>query len=445
MEFPNDFMWGAASAAYQIEGAYNEDGKGLGIWDALSYGHVKHGENGNVACDHYHRYKEDVALMKELGLKTYRFSVSWPRVMPEEGVVNETGLQFYINLVGELVQAGIQPMCTLFHWNLPLWLHEKGGWKFDGIEEFFEEYTKIVVGALSDKVSYWMTFNEPACFIGLGYAIGAHAPFESRMDKPQEMMNVLGKCTRNMLRSHGKAVDIIRRYAKTAPRIGMALNGDMIIPLTESDEEIIRAKEATFDTKFVFNVPWFADTAILGTVPEVLKNAISSEDIDVIHKPLDFFGFNCYNANNFDEDFANPNKSIKNLYPGMPRTMMEWPITPCVLYWLSRFFHGRYHLPILITENGMANLDFVMSDGRVHDPQRIEFMKAYLKGLERAIDEGIPVLGYTYWSFMDNFEWAHGYDKRFGLVYVDYQTQKRVLKDSAYWYADVIRKNSLDT
>ena len=218
MSFSKDFIWGAASAAYQVEGAYNEDGKGMGIWDALSDGHVKHGDNGNVACDHYHRYKEDVALMKEMGLKAYRFSVSWPRIIPEEGVVNPKGIEFYQNLVQELLDAGIEPMCTIFHWNLPMWIYEKGGWYCEEISDYFAEYTKVVVEALSDKVSYWMTVNEPACFIGAGYIAGAHAPFESLikgldMSKPEARGQIAQKMavlTKNTLLSHGKAVQTIR-------------------------------------------------------------------------------------------------------------------------------------------------------------------------------------------------------------------------------------------
>ena len=224
MGFDKEFLWGAASAAHQVEGAYDEDGKGLGIWDSLAEGHVKHGENGNIACDHYHRYKEDVSIMKELGLKSYRFSVSWPRVMPEPGVINEKGLLFYINLVDELVNAGITPMCTLFHWNLPMWAHEWGGWESEKTIGYFEEYTKVVVDALSDKVSYWITLNEPQCFVGCGYWNGAHAPFQTL---PIERIKTI---TRVVMLTHGKAAKIIRENAKTAPKIGFAPTCDAWVP-----------------------------------------------------------------------------------------------------------------------------------------------------------------------------------------------------------------------
>ena len=438
MGFPKNFIWGAASADYQIEGAYDEDGKGAGIWDALSEGHVKHGENGNVACDHYHRYKEDVAIMKELGLKAYRFSVSWPRIMPREGEINEKGIQFYQNLVQELLDAGITPMCTLFHWNLPMWLHEKGGWHNEAVSDYFADYAKVVVDALSDKVSFWMTINEPLCFVVNGYITGDHAPFERAFDDMTKLMPTATALTRNALLAHGKAVKVIRENAKLTPRIGMALNGNIITPWGDSEEEIAAARAATFPDHATFSgLNWWADPMVKGTAPAMLANVFSDEDFEIICQPLDFFGFNCYNSGNYDE-YTGKNEHV---YSGMARTSMDWPITPDVLYWAVRFIHERYDLPVLITENGMANLDFVMSDGKVHDPQRIEFMKTYIGGLKKAVEEGIPVLGYLYWSIIDNFEWAEGYDKRFGLVHVDYRTQERTVKDSGYWYADLIREN----
>lgn len=439
MGFPENFLWGAASAAHQIEGAYQEDGKGLGIWDVLWEGHVQHGENGYVACDHYHRYKEDIALMKQMGLKAYRFSVSWPRIMPKEGVINEKGILFYQKLVEELVNADIEPMCTIFHWNFPMWLHEKGGWLYEGISDSFEQYAEIVIKALSGKVRYWMTCNEPCCFIGNGYVTGTQAPFEKGMENQEEMGRKLPILSKNVLLAHGKAVRKIRENAVLEPKIGMALNGIIHMPWENAAEEIVAARELTFSGENVFaGVDWWADPAILGQVPEWGKDFLTKEDMEVIHQPLDFFGYNCYSASNYEEK---PGRVNDRLYPGMPKTQMGWAITPQVLYWAARFFHERYGLPILITENGMANIDFVMSDGKVHDIQRIEYTKNYLKGLKQAAEEGIPVMGYLHWSIMDNFEWAEGYDKRFGLIYVDYQTQERILKDSVYWYADVIKEN----
>lgn len=442
MGFSKDFLWGASSAAYQIEGAYDEDGKGAGIWDALSTGHVKHGENGNIACDHYHRYKEDIALMKEMGLKAYRFSISWPRIMPQEGKINEKGIMFYKNLVTELINAGIEPLCTIFHWNLPMWLHEKGGWHCEKISDYFAEYTKTVVDALSDKVTYWMTVNEPACFIGNGYVTGMHAPFENCMDleHPENMLEKVSALSKNVFLAHGKAVSVIRAHAKKSPKIGIALNGFVITPSEESPDEISNAKAATYNEQGGFgSINWWADPMIKGEIPQMMKHLITEEERKIICQPLNFFGFNCYNSANYDE-YSGYNAAV---YPGMPRTAMGWSITSDVLYWAARFIYERYGLPVLITENGMANVDFIMSDGKVHDPQRIEYMKAYISGLQKAAEEGIPVIGYMYWSVMDNFEWAEGYDYRFGLLYVDYQTQKRIRKDSSYWYSDVISANGI--
>ena len=432
MGFKKDFLWGAASAAHQIEGAYDEDGKGLGIWDALNEGHIKHQENGNIACDHYHKYKEDVAIMKSLGLKTYRFSVSWPRIMPEEGVINKRGIQFYIDLVEELLEANIEPMCTLFHWNLPMWLHEKGGWKFGDIEIYFEEYTKLMVQALSDKVKYWITLNEPQCFVGLGYVMGIHAPF---LKEPENVEQI----SRNVMRAHGKAVLAIRKYTKQEVMIGMAPTGSCMSPYMSGEEGIDKAREATYSVRAgVMGTDWWADPIILGEIPKELEAVLNAEDIEIINQPLDFYGYNIYNTTNYNE-YGN----MKNpfIYPGLPRTSMEWAITEDALYWSAKFHYERYGLPILITENGMANNDFVMLDGKVHDPQRIDYIHRYLKGLKKIVEEGVPVIGYQYWSIMDNFEWAEGYDKRFGLIYIDYQTNKRIIKDSAYFYAEVIKSN----
>ena len=439
MSFPKGFLWGAASAAYQVEGAYDEDGKGPGIWDALSAGHVAHGENGNVACDHYHRFREDIALMKQIGLKAYRFSVSWPRVMPRRGEINEKGLQFYSDLVDALIEAGIEPMCTVFHWNLPMWAHEAGGWFNPETADALAELAGLLSARLSDRVKYWMTLNEPMCFIGLGYMMGNHAPFESADGLSEAgQLDRMCRLTRVALLAHGKAVQAISKNARQPVRLGLAMNGSLVVPWTEDAEGIEAARAATFpDVPMLFPVNWWMDAAILGKPQAELAKHLSEDDLKIIHQPLDFLGFNCYNASNYNE-FDGPNPAV---YPGMPRTAMDWPITPGALRWASRFLYDRYQLPILITENGMANNDFVMSGDRVRDPQRVEYLRGYLLGLEKSVDEGVPVIGYLYWSILDNFEWAAGYDKRFGLIYVDYQTQRRVPKDSSKWYSRVIATN----
>ncbi len=429
MRFPKNFLWGAAAAAYQIEGAYNEDGKVPSIWDSLSAGHVKHGDTGNVACDHYHRYREDIALMKELGLKSYRFSVSWPRVISDEkGTVNQKGLQFYVDLVNELTAAGIEPMCTLFHWDLPMWAYAMGGWKNETVADLFADYAEVVVRALSGKVRYWMTINEPQCFVGLGYGYGVHAPFEKNDDE------TLAKIMRVVMLAHGKAAAAIRAHAKLPPIIGFAMANSPSLPRSEKEEDVRAAYEATFASGNMA----YSDGIVLGRFEGLLQPLVSEADKKIICAPLDFYGFNCYTGADFYDLPEGRNPRVKE---GMPRTAMDWVVSPEALYWLPKFLYERYRLPLLVCENGMANLDWVMADGKVHDPQRIDFLRRYLICLHRAVEENIPVLGYQYWSLLDNFEWAEGYDKRFGLIYVDYGTQERTLKDSAHFYADVIRTN----
>lgn len=441
LTFPKEFLWSAASAAHQVEGAYDTDGKGLGIWDALVEGHVKHNETGHIACDHYHRYKEDVALMKEMGLKAYRFSISWPRVMPEKGVVNEKGILFYQNLVNELVEAGIEPMVTLYHWNMPMWVYEEGGWHDERIVEYFAEYVEVVVKALSDKVSKWMTLNEPACFIGNGYVMGDHAPFENNLSDVNVLQEFSAKISRQVLLAHGRAVQVIREHAVLPPLVGLALNGTLIEPKDNSNQEKEIAKAKMFSDFGLFGTfSWWADPMVLGRIPEPMVGIVSEEDMKIINQPLDFLGYNCYTTSNFDEWMPNHDP----IYPGMPRTAMGWTITPNALYWAMKFFYERYQLPLMVTENGMTNVDFVALDGKVYDQPRIEFLKYYLKSLHQAIEEGVPVIGYSYWSIMDNFEWAEGYEPRFGLIHVDYRTQKRTRKESSYWYESVCRTNAID-
>ena len=433
MGFKKDFLWGAASASYQIEGAYLDDGKSLNIWDALSDGHVAYGDNGNIACDHYHRYKEDVAIMKEIGIKSYRFSISWSRVIPKaDGKVNEKGLQFYKDLVDELLDAGITPLCTLYHWDLPMWVHELGGWENEDNVKYFVQYAEECVKALSEKVEFWITFNEPGVFVDGGYNCGVHAPF---MHRSEEELN---KITRNVMIAHGKAVIAMRKAASRPIKIGSVPSLGVIMPKNETKEEIELAKKLTFDTARPFySTPWWSDPVILGR-RQWGTSYLSDEDLEIIAQPVDFFAFNCYQADGYE---APHNQSNPNAYAGYPRTAMDWPITPDCLYWAVKFLYERYGLPIIITENGMANIDFKMLDGKVHDPQRTDYIHRHLLGLRRAAEEGVDLIGYQYWSIMDNFEWAFGYSRRFGLVYVDYPTQERIIKDSAYFYRSVIETN----
>ena len=442
--FCKDFLWGAASAAHQIEGAYLEDGKGMGIWDTFEQktGYIIRNENGNVACDHYHRYREDIAIMKELGLKSYRFSVSWPRVMPEGyGTVNEKGLQFYIDLVNELTEAGIEPMVTLFHWNLPTAIYELGGWENPQVVDWFEQYTDVVTTALGKKVKYWMTFNEPQLFIGAGLNAGVFAPFEKKSTE------ALMRISKNVYLAHGKAVRIIRKNCQNSI-VGMAPTGEIVIPRDMNAESIERARKLTFSMKkesFTSSITWWSDPIFFGKIPEDAQAifgeclpVLTEEEWEIVTEPLDFYGFNIYQGL---EDLDSTEEYGPYAYPGSPKTSMDWNVTPEVLYWSCRFLYERYGKPIMITENGMSSFDWVSLDGKVHDPNRIDFLHRYLRSIKDAVSEGIPVLGYQYWSIMDNFEWINGYDKRFGLVYVDYRTQKRTIKDSAYWYRDVIATN----
>ncbi len=428
MPFPKEFLWGAASAAAQIEGAWNEDGKCPSIWDTAG-SRVKNGETCHVACDHYHRYKEDVGIMKELGLKSYRFSVSWCRVMPEKGDVNPKGLAFYKNLVAELKAASIEPLITLYHWDMPLWVHKEGGWKSPKIIDYYLEYVRTVVEALSEDVQYWMTFNEPQCFIMLSYVMGKHAPF-------QHDVFTFRNHLRHMLLAHGKAVQLIRETAKRKPIIGIAMAASTYIPGSEDEARLKDAAVKSFEsTVGEGSNSLYCDPIALGKTGKMLKRKLSADDLKIISEPIDFIGVNVYQPSNGMID--------KKRYhtDALPKTMLGWVIDGRCLYWTIRQYWERYHIPIMVTENGMANPDAVGEDGSVHDSIRSDFLDDFIGNVKRAVEEGIPVLGYQHWSIMDNFEWTEGYAPRFGLVHVDYETQKRTIKDSGYHYAEIIKTN----
>lgn len=446
MPFPKDFGWGAATAAYQIEGAAFADGRGLSVWDqyCAEPGRVTGGQSGAVACDHYHRYREDVKIMGEIGLRAYRLSVAWPRVLPEgSGPVNAVGLGFYDRLVDALLQAGIEPWLTLFHWDYPLSLYREGGWLNPDSPRWFADYVAVVVDRLSDRVSRWITFNEPQCFIGLGHLTGTQAPGDKLpMDKAL-------LAAHHVLLAHGMAVLVIRSRAKLAPRIGVAPTGEVGIPATQSEDDIAAAREnhwAVAD-KSLFNMAWWFDPIFKGRYPEQGLQAyggcvprFDDADFRTISQPLDFLGLNIYHGNRIRRGATGAAEMVPR-EPGDPRTHYNWPVSPEALFWGPYFAHERCGLPIAITENGMANLDWVSLDGKVHDPQRIDYLRRYLRELRRAIESGVQVEAYFAWSLFDNFEWSDGYRYRFGLVHVDYVTQRRTLKDSALWYRDVIRSN----
>lgn len=451
MPFPGQFEWGAATSAFQVEGGSVADGRGESIWDQFCRrpGAVFGGHNAGVACDHYSRFREDVALMRSIGLRAYRFSIAWPRVDPTgTGTINEAGLAFYDRLVDELLAAGINPWVTLYHWDLPAALQERAGWQDRSIADRFAEYTSAVVARLSDRVSRWITINEPQIFIGLGHLEGVHAP-GLKLPVRERLL-----AAHHALLAHGKCCQAIRAHAKQKPTVGWAPIGRIRFPASSRPEDVDAARRATLSvlTPDFWNNTWFADPAILGKYPEDGLKLYGADapnprpgDMETIAQPLDFYGINVYDGEPYR---AGPNGAPEKLSfnPGHPQSALRWFIAPEVLYWGPKFLFERYKVPIVVTENGLSNTDWIDADGRVRDPQRIDYTRQYLRQLRRAIDEGIDIRGYFHWSLLDNFEWQEGFKERFGLVHVDFQTQKRTPKASAAWYKRVIETNgqSLD-
>ena len=446
MAFPEGFVWGTATAAYQVEGAAREDGRGPSVWDTLCRrpGAVWEGHTGDVACDHYHRYAEDVALMGQVGVHAYRFGISWSRVLPEgAGAVNAKGLDFYDRLVDELVAAGIQPWPTLFHWDFPQALFDRGGWLNKDSADWFADYVHLVVERLSDRVRHWFTINEHQCFIGFGHRDGIHAP-----GLKLSRVEVL-RAAHHSLLAHGRAAQVIRAHSAEPCEVGCAFVGWSKYPATDSPADVEAARRATFaivPDEPIDNV-WWMDPVYLGRYPEEGLQLYGDDapdvregDMETIAQPLDFCAFNTYNGKpvRATEDGG---WEIVPYRPGYPMNFFRGPITPECLYWTPRFIYERYGLPIVISENGMSCMDWVALDGGVHDPQRIDMLCRYLREFERAGEDGTPIKGYFLWSFLDNFEWAEGYRQRFGIVYVDYPTGERTLKDSARWYGKVIATN----
>lgn len=441
-----NFIWGAATSAYQIEGAWNDDGKGHSIWDAYCRepGRILHGDRGDVACDHYHRFREDVGLMQQIGLQSYRFSISWPRVMPKgKGALNSAGLDFYDKLVDSLLEANIDPLVTLFHWDYPLALQLEGGWLNPDSPQWYADYVRVVADKLGDRVEKWITFNEPQVFINEGHLNDFHAP-----GLKLSLADAL-KAGHNVLLAHGLGCQELRAHCSKTPIIGWAPAGKTWAPASDKPEDIAAAHEMTFGVPNadLFNDPWWTDPVVLGHYPEAgiqrYGNAMfeyDADDMKTICQPLDFLAINLYFC--VSKVKAGPEGPEEVPYSGnAPRTMMDWPITPEVLYWSPKWNYERYKLPMIISENGLASMDWVQGDGGVHDPQRIDFYTGYLKELKRAIAEGVDMVGYYAWSLMDNFEWSQGYRQRFGLIHVDMDTGKRTLKDSAHWYRTVIESN----
>ena len=447
MGFSKGFLWGTATASYQIEGGAFEDGRGYTVWDDFcrTPGKVFSMHNGDVACDHYHRYKEDVKMMADMGIKAYRFSIAWSRILPEgKGEINQKGIDFYNSLIDELIKYNIKPCLTLFHWDLPFGLYRLGGWQNPQIVDWFAEYAKIVAENFGDRVKFFMTFNEPQCFIGLGHVTGEHAP-----GNLMSRRSVL-EMAHHVMMAHGKAVQAIRSIVPDA-QIGYAPTSTPVIPLTDSKEDIEAARKAYFavedKTEYMWSTSWWSDPVMLGAYPEdglkLFEKDLPDfkpEDLKLMNQPIDFYGQNIYNGYVVKSD-GNGGYTFVERPVGYPRTGNGWPVVPKSLYWGPRFLYERYKKPIVITENGCCCADVVSLDGQVHDPGRIDLYHRYLRELKKAVEDGVDVAGYFAWSVMDNFEWAKGYSDRFGLVYVDYTTQERILKDSAHWYSEVIRKN----
>ena len=441
--FPPDFVWGSATAAYQIEGAAHEDGRGPSTWDVFCKrpGAVFEGHSGDVACDHYRRYPEDIALMRDLGIAAYRFSVSWSRVLPEgRGAINPAGLAFYDRLVDGLLEAGIQPFCTVFHWDLPHALQQRGGFLNRDMADWFADYASLLGRRLGDRVKLWVTQNEPQCYIGFGLVTGTHAP-GLRLDVSDTLT-----AAHHSMRAHGKAVQALRSAVPDG-RVGYVLAAQVARPASDDEVDLEAARAATFATRdrTLTGNTWWVDPVVFGHYPEDGLRLFGSEmprfpssDWAELKQAPDFLGLNIYRAETFRAGSDGSPLAVP-VPPGFPRSGVDWqPITPDALYYGPRFFYERYGLPLWITENGLSARDQVFLDGKVHDPQRIDYTHRNLLELRRAMRDGTRVDGYLAWSLLDNFEWQDGYKQRFGMIYVDYQSQRRIPKDSFYWYKQVI-------
>lgn len=446
--FRDDFVWGVAASAYQIEGKEEGDGAGRMIWDAfIEEGRIADGKNAEITCDHMHRYPEDFKLMRLLGIKAYRFSVNWSRIMPEgTGRVNEKAITLYRNMIMSMKENGVTPYLTMYHWEFPQALQDRGGWLNEESIQWFGEYAKVIAENFSDICEYFITLNEPECFVGLGHLSGVHAP-----GKKMEYKETF-QIAHNALRAHGQAVINLRKYAKRPIKIGYAPTCSMAYPETNKPEDIEAARKVLFSfynpiSNWTWNVAWFNDPVFLGKYPEVgleqfkeYLPEITEEDMKLIAQPVDFMGQNIYNGYIIRAG-ADGEPEFVPLPEGLPKTAAGWPVNPECLYWGIKFIYERYKLPIYITENGMSCHDIVSRDGQVHDPNRITFLDRYLSALQCANDEGVDIRGYFLWTFLDNFEWEKGFSERFGIVHVDFATQKRTAKDSAFWYQKVIETN----
>jgi beta-glucosidase len=441
--FPKDFVWGVATSAYQIEGAWNEDGRGLSIWDTFSHtpGRIINEENGDVAADHYHRWKQDLALLSELGIQAYRFSLAWPRILPEgTGRVNKKGLDFYDHLVDELLKRKIQPYICLFHWDLPQALQDKGGWTNRETASHFAEYTRVVVARLGDRVPVWFTQNEPWVPAFVGHFLGEHAPGTKDIGAAVKVLH-------HLMLSHGLAVDAIQAEAKRPVEIGIIQNINPVHPASSAKKDIEAAQRVDMFMNRIVLDPLLKGTSPIldSSIAKLLTGKLVHDgDLEKI-KRLDILGINYYSRAVMKHDPKFPVVNVAQVFPEGNEYSGMWEIYPEGMYESIKMV-ADYGAPckIMITENGIPVPDGLDYDGRVRDERRIRYLQSHLAQVRRAIDEGIPVKGYFHWSLMDNFEWNLGYSKRFGLVYVDFKTQQRIVKDSGRWFARVIKQNGLE-
>jgi len=435
--FPKDFVWGAATAAYQIEGAWDEDGRGESIWDRFCHtpGNVADGHTGDTACDHYHRWQEDIGIMQQLGLHAYRFSVSWPRLLPQgRGRINPPGLDFYDRLVDGLLAAHIEPYLTLYHWDLPQALQDEGGWTNRDTAHAFADYSALLVKRLGDRVKYWATFNEPGVAAFIGNLIGRHAPGLRDQKTAYQVAHTL-------LLAHGLAVQAIRAIQPDL-QVGIVLDMWGHDPASDSPEDIAAAERGWSGGQTTF-----IDPLLRGHYPVAVVDKIGADmpkvqdgDMALIAQKLDFMGVNFYSRTVYNADGP-----VSSPIPGSEYTEMDWEVhAPALRRMLNRMNQDYDLPPLYITENGAAYKDEPTADGQIHDPRRLQYLKDHFLQARLAIQDGVDLRGYFVWSMLDNFEWGYGYSKRFGIVGVDYETQKRMLKDSAKWYTQVIQQNGVE-
>ncbi len=447
--FPEGFRFGVATSAYQIEGAWNEDGKGESIWDRFCHtrGKIKSNDTGDIACDHYHRFKDDIKLMKSLGIRNYRFSISWPRIYPSgTGSINRAGLDFYSGLVDELLENGITPLVTLYHWDLPMALQERGGWGNRDCAGWFADYAKTVANCLGDRVEQWITLNEPWMFIITGNLLGYHAP---GIRNPW----VCFRAVHHALLAHAQALLALKAECRDA-EVGITLSLDPVYPQTSREKDLWAAEMADEAYNRLFLDPLFKGEYPRGFMNRIrlFKPKIQAGDMEAIRTPMDFLGINTYSRIRahyawyipflkfWIDGMDIPDQAF--VKDGVQYTSMGQEVYPDCLYEILTRLRTEYGNPkTLITENGAGFTD-VVKDGAVHDPLRIDYLKQYLGSALKAVKEGANLKGYFFWSLLDNFEWAEGYCQRIGLIRVDYRSQTRIIKDSAYWYADLIRANT---